>query len=688
MKTRRKSRSHFTVSAEPLENATPEHDGIRRSIHIADKLIISLFVAALLHAFYCWSVGWDQPIVEAHEFRQTQTAITCYYMRSEGLSIAYETPVLGPPWKIPFEFPLYHWAVVLLSKFGIALESAGRSVSILSFLAAVGGFFIGSSILFDHWRYRMVIVVVMLTNPFLLFWSRSFMIEMTAVALGIWTVVLSRYFVTSGRLVYGTLAVLLVCAAALQKITTFPAYYVLAIAVIADAWRARRLPKTQLIVFTGLVTILPVLLTKCWVVFTDDLKSQNHFGEVLTSTYLTQWNYGTLVERLQLTWLNILLGRMAYAIYHPVALAMAIFALLMGFRRNYRTQLVLIASFIAPLLLFTPLYGHSYYLCANLAVLCLVLSIAIIDLLQCEGLLRYVGVVTGVLLIGAGVIRSHTLYLPLQQNPDTSRVWTARSISLLTPDDRILVGVGTGWSSVIPYYSERRSLLLPSHPTAADFEAAEDLLQGQTVGGLVLHIRTDEEESESHRLMSEAQSLAHALGLSDQPIPLRAEYYLFLSSASQKWYDSLNRAKDTFLDGDADKAIRILSALPRRFNDGLFLKASIHFQLGQPEAAIAALNQMIANLPGDPVTFAAAGEHLFKYAQTDRRYLRQALIFMDEAISIEPCRSEQLYVLRSQMRQFAGDREGAYRDLQNAKQIPLQWRLDQNGDIVRQADYL
>jgi len=687
MKSRRKSRSHLTVSAEPLENATPEHDGIRRSIHIADKLIISLFVAALLHAFYCWSVGWDQPIVDAHEFRQTQTAITCYYMRSEGLSIAYETPVLGPPWKIPFEFPFYQWAVVLLSKAGIALESAGRAISILSFLVAVFGFYVGSAVIFDHWRHRLIAVVVLLTNPFLLFWSRSFMIETTAVAFGVWAVVLSYLFGKSGRFAFGGIAVILACATALQKITTFPVFYVLIVAITADAWRMRRLTAIRACIFLSLCTMLPIALTKCWVDFADAMKSQNYFGRALTSAALAEWNYGTLAERLQLRWLDAILGRLSYAIYHPAAGVVIAFAFLVGVRNHWRTHLILAASFLAPLLAFTPLYGHSYYLCANLSVLCLMFALVISDLVRREGLLRYAGLALGTLLIGIGIYRSHTLYLPLQRHPDTERVWAAKAIQLLTPEDRILVGLGTGWSSVIPYYSERRSLLLPLHPSADDIEAAKDLLTGQNVGGLVLHIRMDEEASESARLMNESKLLAQSLGLSDQPVLLRSEWYLLPCKKTQEWYDELNVAKEAFLGGDASIALKILSGLPPTFNDGLFMAASIHFQIGQPEAAISALEQMIRNMPGDPVTYAAVGDHLFKYAQADRRYTSQAMAYLDQAITLEPYQG-LLYVLRSRMKQFSGDSSGANRDLQYADEIPLQWRLDQNGDLARQADYL
>jgi hypothetical protein len=690
MKKHKKNTSQNRAELDSREEVNPHGDEEQtlRSALNADNLILVAFAIILVHAFYCWSVGWNQPIVDAHEFRQSQTAISCYYMRLNGLSVVYETPVMGPPWKIPFEFPFCHWAVALLSKTGIQLESAGRAISMLSFLVALVGVYVGSDAFFDHWRYRLLMITFALANSYLLFWSRSFMIEMTAVALGVWLVVFAHKYGRSGSLAYGCLAVLLACAAALQKITTFPAYHLLAVVSLANNWRSGNLSITRCIVFVVLLTLLPASVTKGWVDFADSLKSQNHFGQVLTSSYLTEWNYGTLTERLQLNWFHVLLDRMSTTIYHPTALVGAAVSLLLGAREHWRTYTLLIASFAAPLALFTPLFGHSYYLCANLLVASVLFSITICHMIQRESFFRYVGIGLVAIFICTGIYRSHALYLPLQRNPETGRVWISKAIRYLIRNDKILVGFGTGWSSVVPYYAERRALLLPSHPTSEDIEAAKLLMKNEEVGGLVLHIRNDEDEADQNRLMEEATDLSKSLGLSPTLIQLRSEWYFFPDSETQKWYDKLAKARDLFLSGNSEGSLALLQSLPPTFNDGLFMTASVHFEEGRPGAAIEALSKMVANLPGDPVTYAAAGEHVFKYAQIDSRYIKQAIGFLDKAIALEPYRSEQLYLLRSQMRQFAGDREGAHRDLEYAKEIPFQWRLDQNGDLARQVDYI
>src|SRR5438128_2021587 len=87
--------------------------------------------------YYLWavSIGWDHTITDLHDFRQTQTAICTYYMAREPFKLAYEMPVLGPPWSIPLEFPIYEWVVAsILKAFHTNLDQTGRFVSVAFYL--------------------------------------------------------------------------------------------------------------------------------------------------------------------------------------------------------------------------------------------------------------------------------------------------------------------------------------------------------------------------------------------------------------------------------------------------------------------------------------------------------------------------------------------------------------------------
>src|SRR2546426_4626680 len=100
----------------------------------AKPLIGGIFAVCLIWAAFMATVGWNNGLSDAHGFRQTQTALTSYYLMQGGPFLKYETPILGAPWSIPFEFPLYQWIVAeIAALFQTPLEQTGRFVSELFF---------------------------------------------------------------------------------------------------------------------------------------------------------------------------------------------------------------------------------------------------------------------------------------------------------------------------------------------------------------------------------------------------------------------------------------------------------------------------------------------------------------------------------------------------------------------------
>ena len=95
---------------------------------------VVLFFSCLVFSLWGISVGWDRNILDVFGFRQAQTAISSYYFLQGSPFFAYHTPVMGPPWSIPFEFPFYQWIVALVSKgFEYPLDQSGRLVSAIFF---------------------------------------------------------------------------------------------------------------------------------------------------------------------------------------------------------------------------------------------------------------------------------------------------------------------------------------------------------------------------------------------------------------------------------------------------------------------------------------------------------------------------------------------------------------------------
>ena len=102
---------------------------------------LTIFAACLLFNLWGVSVGWESRNLPGLEFRQAQTALSAHFIQLENnFSPAYPTPVLGKPWSVPMEFPLYQWTVVAVSNLtGLELTKAGRLVSVACFYLTLPG---------------------------------------------------------------------------------------------------------------------------------------------------------------------------------------------------------------------------------------------------------------------------------------------------------------------------------------------------------------------------------------------------------------------------------------------------------------------------------------------------------------------------------------------------------------------
>ena len=93
-----------------------------------ERFLLGLLALALMFALAVLWIGVSQPLLDQYFARQTQTALTSYWLIRGGPIFAYETPVAGFPWSVPLEFPVYQIVVALLSSAGVPLDPAGRIV--------------------------------------------------------------------------------------------------------------------------------------------------------------------------------------------------------------------------------------------------------------------------------------------------------------------------------------------------------------------------------------------------------------------------------------------------------------------------------------------------------------------------------------------------------------------------------
>lgn len=434
------------------------------------RLFLTLLaISAFLFATYFLAVGFTNGTLDFHAFRQSQTAISAYWLNHGGGWLAYETPVLGSPWAIPFEFPLYQWIVALIARSGLTINEAGRLVSFVFLVATLVPM---SFIMKQFARGReatLVFAALYLASPLYLFWGRSVMIETTAVFFcACWLALMVRCFRTptipllAGTLVCGTLAVLI-------KITTFPSFALVAGYFCVQYWlqdfRWRSADSIKFLAMSFALVFVPVVIGALWIRYGDGVKSLNEIaGASLSSRALTTWNFGTLDQRLSWAfWHDAIYRRTLSDIFGFSTLA-ALLVLASSFitRRSFGLCALCIVAFLAPMVIFTNLHFiHSYYPTGNALWAIAAVAIAAGALAQ-QGRRLIAGLFVAIICIGQLVFFAQQ-YAPLVTHDDRSASVYAASVAAreLTNANSSLIVFGTDWSAEVPYYAERKGLAVP-----------------------------------------------------------------------------------------------------------------------------------------------------------------------------------------------------------------------------------
>ena len=445
-----------------------------RKMSSLDGFVRLVFWVSLVAVFWVNLMNVVQPILEEHAFRQTQTALTSYYLAQNGFSFRYETPVVGEGWSIPFEFPIYQYIVAVVSSvLGVSLTVTGRLISLL--------FVVGCCIPVAHALRRLGIekraiyfsLALFVTSPVYLFWSGTFMIEGAAL---FFTCCFAYYALKLMQRSFSALDLVLLgfflTLALLQKVTT-PLPLLGACILYGVLFRVRvRDISVGAVKVIGVVAsfILPLILAYVWVKFSDVVKAQNPIGEHLTSGSLSGWNYGSLAQRLSKElWLDVVFNRNVKTTT-AYGLGLVFIVLAFAVAEARRVRLVLaggILFFVLPFFVFSNLhFVHNYYQSANAMFLSVAVGVAVIT-------------VSNYFLSGSPVIYSLLLLVFLGSNgwffykdyyPQKSRVFTGeeRTLALAslvkkqTPKERPVIWYGFDWSSEAAFYSERRSLTVPN----------------------------------------------------------------------------------------------------------------------------------------------------------------------------------------------------------------------------------
>lgn len=424
-----------------------------------------IFLTTLAINIHYYFFGWQYSIDDWMGGRQAQTAISAYYLVKNGLTIDYITPVLGPPWGIPMEFPTYQLIVAFLVRsLGFPLDQTGRAVSLgffyLSFIPIYG-----TLVLLGFDRKKILIIISFLfAAPLYIFWSRTFLIESTALFLSLMYIFLLALYFERRHKKYFYLAIFFGILAALTKITTFTVSgFGVCLSLIVFWYRESdrfgwETLKHYLLI--GIPSVgLPLLAGVLWTLYADNQKTQNPFGYLLLSSNLGRWSFGTWAERLT--------GQTWNQIYDWIEMGIgplsAVFFLLffaLTSKKYITISAISLICFVAGPAIFTRLYFiHQYYLFANAIYLIIPLGIGVVVLYENQYLRLSSYLISFLLIITMNHVYEKR-YVPIKQAANTRDEILYASIKNAIPEDHVILMYAWPPSSVPPYYSQRKAILI------------------------------------------------------------------------------------------------------------------------------------------------------------------------------------------------------------------------------------
>jgi hypothetical protein len=414
-----------------------------------------------------------QPILESYGFRQTQTALTSFWMMREGWQLNYQTPVAGYPWSIPFEFPIYQAIVALIAYLGsFQLDPVGRLLSFCFLLACAWPALKITKILVLPTNVFWIFCTLLWSSPLYLFWGRSFMIETAAL---FFTLSAIPYALEIRETIPDWRSVLLFAFWAtlgmLQKVTTAAPVTMIMGIVVAMVHIEKfgyRFPSWKKIARIFVAFTLPIFIAGVWAHYTDVIKEQNLFGAYLTSKTLTQWNFGTLQQRLDLNVLKTIFWDRIFVQNAAGIFGIAILtsALIWGERRMKSIVMVGLCLFILPIFIFINLHFiHTYYQVSSTLFLIGAIAVAVVSLTTIIKRPLLAPALTTILVV-ANLFSFYYGYaqsIRMKFGVSNSQILAVSDvIRRYTPENSGIIVFGTDWSSEVPYYAQRKSFAVPA----------------------------------------------------------------------------------------------------------------------------------------------------------------------------------------------------------------------------------
>ncbi|AOS44965.1 hypothetical protein Verru16b_02034 [Lacunisphaera limnophila] len=433
-------------------------------------LLLCLVVAALVHGWLA-TRNWTAGFMPGHEFRQSQTAFISHFIdRENDFSLLYEAPIVGKPWvSILLEVPVYEWSVVLLSRAtGWSHVVAARSISLACFYLTLPALWLLLGWIGVERMRRVLPLVLILTCPVYIFYSRAFLMESMELMACAWFLVGFVGMMERRRWPWFVLTTIAGTAAALIKSATFAVWLLPAAAY--GAWQLGRDLRARagwgpivVTVFWGLAgAIVPLGALRLWIELTDPIKANHASAWIFTSANLSLGNWGLndLSARFSAATWGTLLQRWQEALMAPALIGVALLAGLVAFPAQRVRVAGLAAVFFLAQLLFPFAYAYQEYYFYACAVFLLAALGAVLGGVLDSRLPRWAAWLVVAVLPLAQLHNYGRVYYPQQIIPSPGGHPFTLALRDLTPRESVIVVSGADWAAIIPLYAERRALMI------------------------------------------------------------------------------------------------------------------------------------------------------------------------------------------------------------------------------------
>lgn len=406
-----------------------------------------------------------------HEFRQAQTAIIAYYIdKQDNFGLYYETPLLGKPWAFPFEVPFYQWAVVGLKRAtGLEDFETARIISLSSFYLTLPALYL----LLGSWRIpparRLIVLLPALLCPVYLFYSRAFLIDPMATCFSVWF--LAAFVRTMDKRHWAWLILTILCGSIgiLIKSVVFAVWlFPAALYGLWCLWRAwgeeHRWRQLAITCAWGVGSVaLPYWLFREWIIFSDALKWAHPSGFQFTSEVLSTTNFGTfeIGSRFSTHTWSSMAERWAEAVAPWWLLAGVVLLGLVVGGRWRGMFLGLVGLWFFGQLAFPYAYAYQdYYFYGATFWLMLALGVLLLALAEHHTWPRWLRAGLALAPLAVMLVTYLQDYRQTQLIPSEGGSGLTAMLNDVLPRESVLMIIGQDWAGIVPYYSERRALMV------------------------------------------------------------------------------------------------------------------------------------------------------------------------------------------------------------------------------------